>query len=46
MAGLLAARTAAFDHRIAAVFSIDGLYNLMDTPVFDAEKGLAQYSGV
>ncbi|KAF4781375.1 hypothetical protein HER10_EVM0010935 [Colletotrichum scovillei] len=46
MAGLLAARAAAFDHRLAAVFSIDGLYNLMDTPVFDVEKGLARYSGV
>ncbi|KAK1714119.1 Alpha/Beta hydrolase protein [Colletotrichum acutatum] len=46
MAGLLAARAAAFDHRIAAVFSIDGLFNLMDTPVFDIEKGLARYSGV
>ncbi|KAK1497851.1 hypothetical protein CABS01_10829 [Colletotrichum abscissum] len=26
--------------------NIDGLYNLMGIPVFDAEKGLARYSGV
>ncbi|KAI3551332.1 hypothetical protein CSPX01_01249 [Colletotrichum filicis] len=46
MAELLAARAAAFAHRIAAVSSIDGLYNLMGIPVLDAEKGLARYSGV
>ncbi|OQE39096.1 hypothetical protein PENCOP_c007G02363 [Penicillium coprophilum] len=41
MCGLLAARAAAFEKRIAVVFSIDGLYNFVDTPAFDPSRGFA-----
>ncbi|KAM0815635.1 putative AB hydrolase-1 domain-containing protein [Seiridium cardinale] len=46
MAGLLAAGAAAFDSRIAAVFSIDGLYDFKETTVLDKNKGLAQFSHI
>ncbi|OQE44913.1 hypothetical protein PENCOP_c002G06428 [Penicillium coprophilum] len=46
MAGLLAARAAAFEHRIAAVFSVDGLYNFVNTPVFDPVHGLASFAHI
>ncbi|XDG02465.1 hypothetical protein ABKA04_002080 [Annulohypoxylon sp. FPYF3050] len=34
MGGYLCARAAAFEHRIAAVFQIDGLFDFAKTPVF------------
>ncbi|OQE00868.1 hypothetical protein PENVUL_c045G07320 [Penicillium vulpinum] len=46
MSGLLAARAVAFERRIAAVFSIDGLYNFVDTPVFDPDHGLASFAHI
>ncbi|KAH8901179.1 2,6-dihydropseudooxynicotine hydrolase [Thozetella sp. PMI_491] len=39
MSGLLAARAAAFDSRISAVFSIDGLFDINETAMFDPEHG-------
>ncbi|KAI1396432.1 alpha/beta-hydrolase [Hypoxylon fuscum] len=42
MGGYLAARAAAFDQRIAAVFQIDGLYDFTQTPIFSPDKGLGR----
>ncbi|KAI1376630.1 alpha/beta-hydrolase [Hypoxylon crocopeplum] len=43
MGGYLAARAAAFDQRIAAVFQIDGLYDFTRTPIFSPEVGLGRF---
>ncbi|KAL7625183.1 hypothetical protein AAE478_004398 [Parahypoxylon ruwenzoriense] len=43
MGGYLAARAAAFEHRIAAVFQIDGLYDFTQTPIFSNEHGLSRF---
>ncbi|KAI1458466.1 alpha/beta-hydrolase [Annulohypoxylon moriforme] len=44
MGGYLCARAAAFEHRIAAVFQIDGLFDFTHTPIF-LTGGLSQYDG-
>ncbi|KAI1390874.1 alpha/beta-hydrolase [Hypoxylon trugodes] len=43
MGGYLAARAAAFEHRLAAVFQIDGLYDFTRTPIFQPENGLGRF---
>lgn len=45
MGGLLAARAAAFDHRVAAVFQIDGLYDFTRTPIFTSDQSLSSRFG-
>ncbi|KAH9993352.1 alpha/beta-hydrolase [Xylariaceae sp. FL0662B] len=42
MGGYLAARAAAFEPRIAAVFQIDGLYDFTRSPIF-AQGGLSAF---
>ncbi|KAI1075660.1 alpha/beta-hydrolase [Whalleya microplaca] len=42
MGGYLAARAAAFEPRIAALFQIDGMYEFTRSPIF-AEKGLSNF---
>jgi pimeloyl-ACP methyl ester carboxylesterase len=44
MAALLAARAAAFEHRIAALFCIDGLYDLNDTLVFSSNNQVLPFA--
>ncbi|KAI1214769.1 alpha/beta-hydrolase [Annulohypoxylon truncatum] len=44
MGGYLCARAAAFEHRIAAVFQIDGLFDFTRSPVFTT-GGLSQWKG-
>ncbi|KAI2463447.1 alpha/beta-hydrolase [Annulohypoxylon bovei var. microspora] len=44
MGGYLCARAAAFEHRIAAVFQIDGLYDFAKTPAFQS-GGLSELAG-
>lgn len=42
LSGLLAARAAAFEHRLAALFCVDGMYSLASTPVFPTAMGMLQ----
>lgn len=40
LSGLLGARAAAFEHRLAALLCVDGMYGLADTPVFPTAMGM------
>lgn len=42
LSGLLVARAAAFEHRLAALFCVDGMYSLANTPVFPTAISMLQ----
>lgn len=42
LSGLLGARAAAFEHRLAALFCIDGMYDLGTTPIFPSASSMVQ----
>lgn len=42
LCGMLAARAAAFEHRLAALFLIDGFYDMASTPVFPGAQAMVQ----
>lgn len=42
LSGLLGLRAAAFEHRLAALFCIDGMYDMGTTPIFPVASAMVQ----